>query len=723
MIWKNTIPGVVDSMASRFNETSTYKKSDYVWYVAAGSSPKLYKAKEDISAGAWDASKWEEIVETKEFVNKGNLLAAKKDIHTDVEGNLIYEKSYGEYLEKVVQPYADVEDYDTTYNEGNVLWIEANPDWGISHDTMVIVGPNGDGSNAGDISYFVINEQDSDWGLVGAAKWDDGEWKYVFRQEFTDHNTPVEGNWYGTDKGTFVKYTNGELEEPKWSSSASLQALENNGIETGDYVQCGMGACDLYHVLTMSPAVFKNEVGALDLAITQYEFAPKLSDIDLSDAYYGMLFYDNHQLYAMLTFNDYPNNNMNGDPGLFEIVHLDGCYAAKIERFEQLSYFIRHDAYPATDALLANIFGDGGLPVRYDGDYVKIKGNNFHGWFEPDFGCATFTIKDDPNGNRPRSVEWDLSEVSTNIPFHENSLNGVQLWLDDERSDTSAPVFNWITVKNGQFHVLYRRDNDDVVYLTDKLDATNAVIQDSTYDKHKIAKHIKLMSSIMLYMTASGTDIYGEATDTIYAYNSSIGVGRFGYTSDRFIDNIDYAGRIFLYNSTIDFSHTRINKISHTLNIEAHNSSITYTDEDSGIDAYCDTLFNINFEHSSLYYANRSFDNETASPKVKLFEGVSRYSNFYYTEDQYELPEEQHKMTFEHWTDKEFNIANAVYMKTSASPGRKLMYHTFPAGEGGTDFHAEFIRALDKLTTQLGLTYTATQDASGDYQYTFNLNS
>lgn len=71
MIWENTLSGMVDSTASRFDESTQYKKSDYVWYAATGVKPKLYKAKADIPAGAWDASKWEEIVTPTMFSQGG----------------------------------------------------------------------------------------------------------------------------------------------------------------------------------------------------------------------------------------------------------------------------------------------------------------------------------------------------------------------------------------------------------------------------------------------------------------------------------------------------------------------------------------------------------------------------------------------------------------------------------------------------------------------------
>lgn len=51
----NALINIWNSIVAPFSSTKTYSKNDYCRY-----DGKFYKAKEDIAAGAWNATKWEE---------------------------------------------------------------------------------------------------------------------------------------------------------------------------------------------------------------------------------------------------------------------------------------------------------------------------------------------------------------------------------------------------------------------------------------------------------------------------------------------------------------------------------------------------------------------------------------------------------------------------------------------------------------------------------------
>lgn len=178
MIWENTLSGMVDSTASRFDESTQYKKSDYVWYAATGVKPKLYKAKEDMAAGAWDGSKWEEFVVTKEFTNKDSIKTKNKKINGDIEFNgndliikrgkcyKIYttdiNKTYhsGDFVCGYQAPVASEDETMPAYIKSGFIngdesdeWTYADALWGcggtildVNDDGEVIISPYGDAS-------------------------------------------------------------------------------------------------------------------------------------------------------------------------------------------------------------------------------------------------------------------------------------------------------------------------------------------------------------------------------------------------------------------------------------------------------------------------------------------------------------------------------------------------------------------------------------------------
>lgn len=70
MAWTNVIPEIVSSVATRFSATASYAKDKIVW----NDSGDLFRAKEAITPGAWDSSKWEEVV-LADLFEKGKLNA------------------------------------------------------------------------------------------------------------------------------------------------------------------------------------------------------------------------------------------------------------------------------------------------------------------------------------------------------------------------------------------------------------------------------------------------------------------------------------------------------------------------------------------------------------------------------------------------------------------------------------------------------------------------
>lgn len=58
MSWNsNVIPEIINSIATEFDPAVAYSKDKIVWY-----DGDLYKAKEDVAAGDWDATKWDEVI-------------------------------------------------------------------------------------------------------------------------------------------------------------------------------------------------------------------------------------------------------------------------------------------------------------------------------------------------------------------------------------------------------------------------------------------------------------------------------------------------------------------------------------------------------------------------------------------------------------------------------------------------------------------------------------
>lgn len=68
MAWTNVIPEILSSVATRFSKTASYAKDKIVW----NDSGDLFRAKEAVTPGEWDASKWEEVV-LADLFEKGKL--------------------------------------------------------------------------------------------------------------------------------------------------------------------------------------------------------------------------------------------------------------------------------------------------------------------------------------------------------------------------------------------------------------------------------------------------------------------------------------------------------------------------------------------------------------------------------------------------------------------------------------------------------------------------
>lgn len=70
MAWTNVIPEILSSVATRWTNTGSYAKDKIVW----NDSGDLFRAKEAVTPGAWDDSKWEEVI-LADLFEKGKLNA------------------------------------------------------------------------------------------------------------------------------------------------------------------------------------------------------------------------------------------------------------------------------------------------------------------------------------------------------------------------------------------------------------------------------------------------------------------------------------------------------------------------------------------------------------------------------------------------------------------------------------------------------------------------
>lgn len=731
MIWKNTIPGVVDSTASRFNETSTYKKSDYVWYVAAGSSPKLYKAKEDINAGAFDASKWEEIVVTNEFVNKDLVHSEHKDIKEDFEGNKFGYRKYETWYE--VRPESDST---AAYNKGDVVYARAP--WDNAFRTFICIqdGP--------------VPRQDVLDDGEPALHWD---WDNN-TVEANENLVPVENEIYACEDDNwhldFYKYSGGTYTklEPMAKNIAALKAA---GFNSGDWFVSNDGEdIRIFKFLTDNPGYEFVEADIFDVAVCQDEVAKKLEDIDPSDYYYGMPFYKGYQLYALLaTTPVYEQVVVDGtvDHDEFEIEHFGNVYALKLDSINDIHKIFDNNCYRATQALIYNIWDDRfDLPVA--GPTFAVNANN-------DIRSAINIIGTPvtDNNNYPwtgiticigsseiacYNVYWDLKEglYAITIDGFSNNPGGEEQY---------GPRVDYCSIRNSkEFNIDDATENPNGSLIV----CSGGFGRDMEFNKCVV--NVYYYNEVGTFVPTGfklvDTQISFSAETNLIFENSSMGDGVGGVfqivNSDIYIganDKVELE-RFYIRNSSNSNYHISANEIvfdepisafnfeNCSLNISGYeNISLQNPLSQRGFieiegsmksnNIVMASKWNNTHKQIPLWFSNSGvFENDEI---YGAFDNTFAFKDYDDTPSP-QLAECPFKM------DGNFQPAhsgNRIYTNKYSSGFRgTLVWHDYPASSGA-DFHAEFIRAMDKLTTQLGLTYTAIQDASGDYQYTFNLNN
>lgn len=109
----NSIPVLIDSMATQFNNTKTYNEFDIVWY-----NGDLYQCKVDNVIGSFDLTKWNRICLADALKNDRYLIAAP-----------IYDEAETYHLDDIVQKnhnlYVCVSEDGATFEENfKVYYIE-----------------------------------------------------------------------------------------------------------------------------------------------------------------------------------------------------------------------------------------------------------------------------------------------------------------------------------------------------------------------------------------------------------------------------------------------------------------------------------------------------------------------------------------------------------------------------------------------------------------------
>lgn len=714
MIWKNTIPGVVDSTASRFSETSTYKKSDYVWYVGTGVSPKLYKAKEDISAGVWDASKWEEIIVTNEFVSKDLIGSNYKSISEDFEGNQFGYRKYEAWYE-----FRPTSDQTATYNKGDIVYFEDR-----YHEWYTVMCTSDEPCSYIDIVYNGCSD------IPFYRDWDTGE--IIEAEGFT----PVEGELYSCDDDDgkcFYKYSGGAY--VKINPAGTIAEAKAAGFNPGDwFIISDNDRLRIAKFLTDNPSSEFVDVDLFDVAVCQNEVAKRLEDINPSDYYYGMPFYKDYQLYALLaTTPFYEDVACEGsiDHDEFDIVHIGDVYAAKLNSINDTRKLFDGNSYIATQALIFNIW-DARFRLPVPG--INRLNNEWH-----DISIIGTPMTDDSSfyDNAPSmiilarqgtiyNVMWDLKGGSYTL-----TVDGFSSRPGGGEVPPEVNV-NYLEVYNGDFCISDNTKNpDDEDYKIMEWYGALAfgmIFHNCRYIVYCNNKKGAFMPVEYEFYDCN-VSFYGNTGDYILNFGGHSTGQTFTVVNSNIVVEAD---------NSIEFEDYRIHGVNSRYVINSNelifNDPIYISDLNNcevSIAAWENIVLPSVGDYRGFFYARGRTVNNHIGVMTKWNATMKNKNMLYSPEDVAESGMFDNVFEFRDveapaLTECPFKLdlpgrfihmGNKIYVNQHGAD--HLIWHDYP----GTDFHAEFIRALDKLTTQLGLTYTAIQDASGDYQYTFNLNN
>lgn len=547
MIWENTLSGMVDSTAYRFDESTQYKKSDYVWYAATGVKPKLYKAKVDMEAGAWDASKWDEISVSTEFTNKDAIKTKNKTTYGAVEfdGNdLVIKRGkcysyyttdktktyhYGDFIsgykppedaEEFVIPatigfgfFLPWDDPDAEYDYESALNSTFNNIFIENDDGELVINPEGDLSQVPE--GFLTSQYDSD---------EDAYVPYKIHQN-----------------GTFEK-----LSPDIIAHSLTVEEFQNKGYSVGDFVfadgnliQGGENWEPITGIQYVEPSPVKTTV--MDLVTLQDEIAPTWEE--LNDKHYGALFYYNYELYALMGIDEkYDIQYSHEDTALFpNMRHLtelgEHIWANKITTLESLNELgTRQNGYSASHALIFLLFSpEATLKVLLPQDScAKING----GLNEISSSRVSIDVTAE---KKYITIDWDLHGGSVKFILYANED---ELWAHDSLVEN----FN---IRNGEvvfdeWRFPDMEYGDEPYYcLADNFHAENVTMEIETECENMTygLYGATFKNSVVNYINTGGADKPRKCyIQNINLENSSLLIGKTTIYDSTHFEDVGFSG-------------------------------------------------------------------------------------------------------------------------------------------------------------------------------------